>query len=234
MVTDPGRPVRLALIASPLLGPAAWAPAARVLEARGWAVTVPPAYDAVAGPADVLAQVLRALPPDEPLVLVPHSNAGLYAAAVAAARDARGIVFVDARLPEDDAAGADGEPAFRAFLAGLADADGRLPGWTHWWPEAEVAALFPDGAARAAVEAEQQRLPLAYFDETVPAPAGWRDVPAAYLAFGDTYDQERAQAEAAGWPVERLEGRHLHQLVDPAGVATALEGLVGRMGLRTP
>jgi hypothetical protein len=168
---------------------------------------------------------------DEPLVLVPHSNAGLYAAAIAAERNVRGIVFADARLPPDEATVPAEEPAFRAFLAGLVEPDGLLPGWTHWWPEEEVRELFPDEATRAAVEAEQVRLPPAYFDSSVPAPAGWRDRPAAYLAFGDTYAGELAAAEAAGWPVERIEGRHLHPLVDPAGVSSALEGLVERMGL---
>jgi hypothetical protein len=230
--TERDRQPGLVLVARPLLGPAVWAPVARRLESHGWAVTLPPPYAAVRTPADVLAQLLAVIPAGEPVVLVAHSNAGLYAAAIAAAREVRGIVFVDARLPQDDAEGSHREAAFRGFLTGLADGDGVLPGWTHWWPEDEVRALFPDAASRRAVEAEQARLPLAYFDEEVPAPPGWRRLPAAYLAFGDTYAEEQAVAVAAGWPVDRLDGRHLHSLVDPDAVATALEGLLGRMGLQ--
>ena len=230
MATEPGEPVRLVLLPSPLLGPAVWAPVGLELARRGWDVVLPPPYDAVSGPDDVLAQLLRAVPTDGPVVLVPHSNAGLYAAAVAAERDVRGIVFVDARLPGEHASAA--EPEFRAFLATVADEDGRLPVWTRWWDAADMEGLFPDDAARAAVEAEELRLPLGYFDGEVPSPAGWTGLPAAYLAFGDTYGTELAEAQVRGWPVMRLEGRHLHQLTDPAGVALALEGLLGPLGFR--
>lgn len=222
------------LVASPLLGPAVWAPVAAVLESHGWTVTLPPPYAGVRTPADVLAQLLAAIPAGKPVVLVPHSNAGLYAAAIAAQRDVRGIVFTDALLPQDHATASPREPEFRAFLAGLADREGRLPGWTRWWPAEDVSGLFPDAESRAAVEREQARLPLAYFDEHVPAPDGWRHLPAAYLAFGDTYAEELTRAVSAGWPVERLDGRHLHPLVDPGGVAAELEGLLGRMGLDEP
>jgi hypothetical protein len=232
--TERDRQPGLVLVASPLLGPAVWEPVARVLESRGWSVTLPPPYAGVRTPADVLAQLLAAIPAAEPIVLVTHSNAGLYAAAIAAQRDVRGIVFTDALLPQDRPTESLREPAFRAFLAGLADREGRLPGWTRWWPAEEVSRLFPDRASRDAVEREQARLPLAYFDEEVPAPPGWRRLPAAYLGFGDTYAEEQAVAAAEGWPVERLDGRHLHPLVDPDGVAAALEGLVGRMGLDRP
>ena len=47
----------------------------------------------------------------------------------------------------------------------------------------------------------------------MPTPPGWERLPAAYLAFGDTYADERAEAVRRGWPVETLPGLHLHQLV---------------------
>ena len=65
----------------------------------------------------------------------------------------------------------------------------------------------------------------------MPSPPGWEDLPAAYLAFGDTYADERADAARRGWPVATLQGLHLHPLVDPAGVAEALEGLLARLGV---
>jgi hypothetical protein len=118
----------------------------------------------------------------------------------------------------------------RDHLAGLADADGVLPPWTRWWPEPDVAALFPDPVTRHDVGAEQPRLPLAYFDAEVPTPPGWERLPAAYLAFGDGYADERAEAVRRGWPVSTLPGGHLHMLVDPSGVADALTDLVERWG----
>jgi hypothetical protein len=221
----------LALLASPLLGPAVWSPVAAELRHRGWSVVEPPPYVEVSGPDDVLGHLLGAIPQQEPVVLVPHSNAGLYVAALADRLDARGVVFVDAGLPGEGPATPTAPPAFRQFLSGLVDRDGLLPVWTQWWPTEELDGLFPDSRSRAAVESEQQRLPIGYFDAAVPSPAAWRDLPAAYLAFGDTYAGERASAEELGWPTATLPGQHLHALADPAGVVDALVGLLGQMGI---
>lgn len=223
--------MRLTLVSSPLLGPAVWAPTAEALRRLGADVLVPRPYPLVRTPADVLGHLLSEIPVDVPTVLVPHSNAGVYVAAVAAARAVAGVVFVDAGVP----AGAPTTPIapgrFRDFLASLVEPDGLLPVWTRWWPETDLVGLFPDGSARAAVEAEEVRLPPAYFDAEVPSPPGWRDLPSAYLAFGDTYAAELAQAHRRGWPMQRLEGGHLHPLADPDGVAGAILGLVGQLGL---
>lgn len=111
-------------------------------------------------------------------------------------------------------------------LRATAGPDGLLPVWTSWWDEADVAPLFPDAASRAAVQAEQQQLPLDYFTGSLPVPAGWDARPAGYLAFGETYGPERSDATARGWPVHTLEGEHLHQLVAPEAVATAILDLL--------
>ncbi len=232
MATETDVAVRVALLPSPLLGPAVWRPVAGLLADGGVEVLVPPAYDRIESPDDVVRHLLRAVPATGPVVLVPHSNAGLYVPALADRRDVRGTVFVDARLPAREAEPR-GESEFREFLGSLAGSDGRLPGWTRWWPSAELAGLFPDDATRAEVEAEQARLPLRYFDAPVPAPPGWERLPAAYVSFGDAYEPERERAEERGWPTARLDGRHLHQLVDPAGVARVILELVGLMGLET-
>ena len=63
MVTEP----RLVLLASPLLGPAVWAPVAAVLRARGWSVLVPPAYRSVSTPEDVLEALAEELCRNEQL-----------------------------------------------------------------------------------------------------------------------------------------------------------------------
>jgi hypothetical protein len=211
--------LRLVLLASPLLGPAVWGPVATELRTRGREVTVAPSPGVVSAPTEVIDRWVSAIP-DEPVVLVPHSNAGLYVAALADAGEVAAVVFVDALLPGDGPSTRAAEPAFRDFLARLADDRGVLPPWTRWWPD--VAPLFPDAATRAAVEAEQPRLPLAYFDAEVPTPPRWRSLPAAYLGFGNTYADEQARATELGWPLETLPGQHLHLLVDPAAVATAI------------
>ena len=217
---SPGR--RLVLVASPLLGPAVWAPVAERLRAEGHRVTVPGGGGVVRSPGDVVRDLLADLQADDPLTLVPHSNAGLYVAALAAARPVEAVVFVDAGLPSAAETTPAAPPGFRQQLGALVAEDGLLPPWSSWWPGEDTDALFPDEGSRAAVEREQRRLPLSYFGADVATPSGWERLPAAYLAFGDTYSDERSEAQRRGWPTETLPGRHLHQLVDPAGVAEAV------------
>jgi hypothetical protein len=227
---------RLVLLPSPLLGATTWRPAAEALRGHGWPVTIAGLPEVFATPADVLAGFLNAIPDEPGLVLVPHSNAGLYAAAITAHREVAATVFVDAAVPVPGAAMA--PPELVAHLETLVDADGLLPPWTQWWAESDLDALFPDAATRRRVETEQHRLPLAYFRSAPPGPGRW-DVPTAYLAFGHTYAAEQAAAADRGWPVRILEGEHLHQLVDPEAVVAALEGLLDQLGVfaadvRTP
>lgn len=211
----------LVLIHSPFLGPASWQSTAQAVERRGRRVEVPSLLEVARSeppywPAGVEAIVRAAA--DEPVILVPHSNAGRYVPAVVQelGEQVRGVVFVDAALPG-------GEPLTPPdFLAKLAGADGMLPRWTSWWDEADVAPLFPDPQVRAMVEAEQQRMPLAYYDHVPPAPEGWAVPPCAYLWFGEPYDEGAAQATAYGWPTVHLPGTHLHMLAEPDAVAEAV------------
>jgi hypothetical protein len=129
-----------------------------------------------------------------------------------------GCLFLDAALP----APVDSTPVVPADLLEFLRSkviDGRLPPWTEWWDEADVAPLFPDPVTRAAVTAEQPRLPLAYYEQMVPVPAGWDTHPCGYLLFGPPYDEVAADARRRGWLVEDLPGRHLHEIVDPDAVA---------------
>ena len=219
----------LVLLSSPLLGPSAWHPVAGILRSRGWRVTVPELPKQVSSPEDVLTAFLSALPDEAGLVLVPHSNAGLYVAAIAAQRDVAATVFVDATLP--DAGSAMTPPELLEHLQTLVDAHGLLPPWTRWWPDDEVSALFSDPETRLQVEAEEPRLPLAYF-RADPPPSQEPIGRAGYLAFGDGYAGERDAAAARGWPVRTLAGRHLHMLVDPGHVAGAVQELLAE--LRVP
>ena len=75
--------------------------------------------------------------------------------------------------------------------------------------------------------AEEPRLPFAYYEQSVPVPAGWDDdVVCGYLLFGPPYDQVAADARSRGWLVEKLPGQHLHQLVDPDATADRLITIV--------
>ena len=176
----------LVLVHSPFVGPATWQSTARALVGTGRRVHVPSLLAVARSappfwPAGVDA-ITRAVG-DEPVVLVPHSNAGLYVPAVldALGDQVRGVVFVDAALP---GAGHHTAPDFLRTLA----VDGVLPPWTAWWDGSDIAELFPDAAVRAEVEAEQPRMRLAYFEHPPPAPHGWAVPPCGYLWFGPPYD----------------------------------------------
>jgi pimeloyl-ACP methyl ester carboxylesterase len=215
------------LIPSTLLGPMTWASTARILADLGRQVRVP-SMQGVAGAAvpywpagvDAIVESARA----EPVILVPHSNSGLYVPAVvnALGEQVRGVVFVDAALPGS------GAFALREFLDGLADADGLLPPWTSWWDPSEVAGLFPDGEVREQVEAEQVRMPVDYYDHLPPTVDGWDRQPCGYIWFAEPYNERADEAVAKGWPTRRVAGRHLHMLVDPEAVAAAVLEIAGR------
>lgn len=221
----------LALVPSPLVGAAVWQPLASRLEADGWSVHVCRTPDRPTSAREVLESMVASLPTGEPVVLVPHSNAGLFVPAVAHGRDILATVFVDAALPPMEGRATLVPAPHQAFLAGLAEADGLLPPWTTWWGEEQVAGLFPDLGTRRTVEAQEPRLRLSYVQETVDVPAGWARTPSAYLAFGDTYAEERELATRRGWPVTTLPGTHLHMLVEPDAVAGAVIGLLGELGV---
>jgi pimeloyl-ACP methyl ester carboxylesterase len=169
------------------------------------------------------------------LVLVAHSNAGLFIPVIAAALpgQVRGCIFVDAALPPPSGAAVVAPPELLALLRDKASG-GLLPPWTDWWDEDEVAPLFPDQATRQAVTEEQPRLPLSYYEASVPVPAGWDAQPCAYLLFGPPYEELASEARGRGWIVEQLPGAHLHQLVDPNGVARSLLAIAEQMGVTKP
>ncbi|MBA3311217.1 MAG: hypothetical protein H0U28_14400 [Nocardioidaceae bacterium] len=225
----------LALLPSPLLGPAVWGPVAAELRRTGWSVVECSA--AVAAPQtwqDVLRRFIADLPAERDLVLIPHSNAGLYVPALTRERHVVASLFVDAGLPLAEGSTPLAPAAFYDFLATRADEGAVLPPWTQWWEDADIDGLVPSRAAREGVEKEQHRLPLAYFRDSLPVPGGWDEKPCGYLAFGDTYADERQQAEDRGWPVRTLAGRHLHTLVKPREVAAAIAEMLPPLGVEPP
>ncbi len=207
----------LLLIPSPLVGPASWTGVAAELRATLGRDAAVVDTGSARHPAEVTDAILRAASGLPDLILVPHSNAGLYVPQLTESLEVAATVYVDAALAGLGPDTAMAPPALHAMLRGLVGSDGLLPPWTEWW--GDLTDLFPDQATRERVERSLPRLPLVYFDARLPVPAGWSRRPSAYLAFGDTYDEEVAFASSQGWPVTTIPGRHLHGLHDPAGVA---------------
>ena len=90
-------------------------------------------------------------------------------------------------------------------------------------------ALIPDQALRTALEREMPRLPLAYFEASVPVRDGWDQRPCAYLLLDrDTYGESAADARRRGWPVAEVPGaHHLALVTDAVTVTDALLRLEG-------
>jgi hypothetical protein len=138
-------------------------------------------------------------------------------------------VFVDASLPFRTGPTPAASPERLSFLRTKA-IDGRLPPWTTWWDEGDVAALFPDPQTRSRVSAEQPRLPVSYYEQQIPVPDGWDNQPCGYLLFGPPYDRMAQESRERGWDVDHAPGRHLHQLVDPDTVTARVVAMTDRWG----
>ncbi|HKN95734.1 MAG TPA: hypothetical protein VJX10_01355 [Pseudonocardiaceae bacterium] len=172
---------------------------------------------------DAVRDDLRQVPAGSPVALVAHSNAGLFLPVIRSGIDhpVTSSIFVDAALPARTGPTAVVPPELLEVLRPMA-VNGRLPRWTDWWDEADVAPMFSDPVVRRRVVDEQPTLPLSYYEQHIPVPDGWADHPCSYLLFGPPYDDVAAEARERGWPVAHLPGQHLHQIVDPAGTARQL------------
>jgi hypothetical protein len=204
------------------------------LSEAGCAVAVPSLLAVGAGGPPFWPRVVEAVrarlagaDPDQPLVLVAHSNAGVFMPVLRRGlrRPVACSIFADATVPAAHGHTPMAGEQFLAFLRGLADSGGLLPRWTDWWDEQDVAPMFPDPRIRELITSEQPRLPLAYFAEQVPVPGGWDDHRCCYLRFSPPYEDQASEARRRGWTVLSAPGGHLHQVVDPAGVAAALLSL---------
>ncbi len=217
------------LIHSPLVGPSTWTPVARELERRGRQVVVPSLLSAVTAPPpqwrycvdDVRAATSML---SNPIVLVGHSGGGLLLPAITGAvtTAVSRLIFVDSGVPASTGETPQAPPSLLAHLRTLA-VNGILPPWSTWWGEEAMRELVPDQAARAALERELPSLPLSYFEQSVPSPAGWDRVPCAYLLLSDAYRDAASDARAREWRVEEIAGaQHLHLVVAPATLTDVL------------
>jgi pimeloyl-ACP methyl ester carboxylesterase len=226
------------LVHSPSVGPSTWQPVAGQLRDAGHQAVVPSLLAVGDGEPPYWPKVPAAvsdgaagLDPGQPVVLVVHSNAGLFAPVIASELGVpvSCMIFADASIPPAAGQTEVAESEFVPFLRDLAGEDGRLPQWTSWWSEEDVGPMLPDPRLRQVITAEQPRLPLAYYLERIPVPGGWDERPCGYLLFSDAYEGQADQARSRGWPVRTVAGQHLHQVVDPAGVAEALLELAAQV-----
>jgi hypothetical protein len=220
------------LVHSPSVGPSTWQQVAETLRDAGHDAVVPSLLRVGENGPPYWPRVASAVrdglsgrhESHQSAILVAHSNAGLFVPVIAKelGRPVACSIFADASIPPSSGSAPVAEEAFLPFLRDLADKDGRLPQWTNWWSEQDVAPMLPDPLTRQVITAEQPRLPLDYYLEHIPVPDDWDDIPCAYLLFNEAYEGQAAEADRRGWPVRTTPGEHLHQVVDPAAVTRAL------------
>jgi hypothetical protein len=216
------------LVHSPVTGPSTWRWVAADLVAHGHRVFVPEVSAISTWPefADAVAAQARQL---SDAVLVGHSGAGPLLPQIAARIDAGPLIFVDADIPPETGRASLMPAEILAELRTKA-VDGLLPPWSQWFGPAAMAELVPDAERRAAMAAELPRLPLAYFETTVPVPAGWTAAGGGYvLLSAEAYGAQAARAVARGWPVVRLPGGHLDVATRPEPIAAAIVEIAARL-----
>jgi hypothetical protein len=213
----------LLLVHAPLLGPLSWRSCAESLRERGGQVAVPDLRSAVRTSAGWWRRATELcvtnVPGSRPVV-VGHSGAGVLLPLIATAVDARAVVFVDALVPASTGETHAGD-AILGFVATFPP-DEPLPPWSNWWPDETMAELLPDPAMRAALAADEPRLPRDFYTEAVPVPDRWEPASVTYLQLSDAYQRDATTAAARGWRVVRLPGHHLSPLTEPRTVADAL------------
>lgn len=214
-------PTTFVLVASPLVGSAAWQWLAAALTGRGTAVAVPELAPVDSEPpvwAAHVDRIVEQLGRLDDVVLVGHSAAGRLIPLVADRVPGAACVFLDAQLPVDLLPPGD-DDWFLAHVRSIAT-DGHLPPWSEWWGTGEWETLVPDPARRSALKAALPRVSLASVEEVPPAPVS--PMRAGYIRLSAVYDGEADIAERLGWAVTRLSGGHLHFVVDEDAVADAL------------
>jgi hypothetical protein len=186
------------LVHPPLLGPAVLGPLAAELRRRGLTVAVPDLRPAVA------------------------EAPGWPERWVAAAVDARRVVWVDALVPARSGE-TPADDDIRARIPALVEPDGRITYWTTWWGPGGLDELVPDAGLRTAIRAEGHRLPGNFYDVAVPVPDTWPEDGARYVQLSPAYDDAAAEARARGWSVVGGPGgAHLDIATDPSRVADLL------------
>lgn len=226
------------LIHSPLAGPLTWRDVATELVRRGKQSVVPSLLSALdARPpywealASCVNQAITDVEFKGPAVLIAHSAAGAFLPAIRQrlSTPVAAYLFVDARLPKNNASLLATGPAGAADRQRAMAREGWLPPWSEWFGDEVMRELLPDSRLRQAFLNELRPLPLALFEEPIPVYAEWPDAPCGYIRLSDFYRPQAEEARRAGWRVLEWEAAHLHMLIDPGVVTDLILEITGRV-----
>jgi hypothetical protein len=224
------------LVHSPLVGPLTWALVADEFHKRGLQAIAPALPDAskISPPywkrhAQAVADTTRSIPPEQSIILVAHSGAGVLLPAIREAlqRPVAGYLFVDALIPRNNMSrlelfeSKDAADQFRRSAV-----NGLLPTWT----EDDLREHIPNDELRRRFVSELRPLPLAVYEEPIPAFEGWPDAPCGYVLLSPVYKPLVKQAREEDWSYAEFDALHFHMLVDPASLTDTLIDLSKQMG----
>jgi hypothetical protein len=214
--------VRLALVHSPLVGPATWRPVADVLTGLGHDVALPDLRAAAqSGDPHVFISAARAVVSADTDVVAGHSGAGFFLPSIAAVTAGPTLlVFVDAGIPPHEGSVTPGGDFIDQLRT--VSVQGVLPRWSTWWGEGAMERLVPDRHLRAEIEAELVEVPLGFYERSIDLPAGWRDASARFLLLSESYRADAETARSLGWPMQELLGTHLDLANDPGEIARSI------------
>lgn len=227
--------VSFVLVPSFLLGAETWHGVGEVLGRLGYrSVIASPRPTTPRDPDHIgpwLDQVVAAAEGerDRPLVLVAHSASCPRLPLVAQRLIANGhhvhmMIAVNGRIPwVDGQSPVDADPPLRDLLDGMVRPNDYLPPWHRWWGSM-ILDMVPSEEIRKRIFSEAKPVPRALFDQPIAVPE-LPEVPWAFLATGKMYEPAYERAKEAGWRVARLDGEHLHIVVDPVTVAGMLLSL---------
>jgi hypothetical protein len=77
-------------------------------------------------------------------------------------------------------------------------------------------------------EREPPRMHISWFGEALEL-ANWDHIPAGFIQTSAIYDHAAAEAGRRGWPVTKLHGTHLHPILHPAEMASAILSMSHRL-----
>ena len=223
--------MRLALLHSPLVGPAVWRPvealataseiAARVLALPELSEMTSNFYDRlVEAAAGQLREWGRS-------VLVAHSGAGGLIAPLVNAAPAlvEKVIFVDAILPHPGRAwlATAGEDLAKRVTTEVDN--GFAPPWDRWFPRRLISKLIPDDDDRGLFLGELRATPVGFLREAAPDVGLPETLEWSYLRLSVAYEREAQIAQDAGRRTRRLDIHHLAAITHPGEVLSAISSL---------
>ena len=222
------------LVTGPFVGRSSMLDTARALREAGAMVTEPDPHVVHAEDLPTLedwANSLLPAIPAPPPIIVGYGAGTVLAAWLASRIDAAGLILMDGEIPPDAGPCPILPEPVTVQLRKLAKGD-RLPKWSDWWPEelaeplgkAALRRMHPE--LRDILAGEEREFPIDWLDQRLDLDR-WSGVPTGYLRLSDFYRDAAQDAAARGWPVEEVEGSHLHPAMmgnDTAGALMAVAG----------